>query len=116
MGQRFAILGGAALAVLIGTGSYLATRRLPSFNDLFDTAFGRRLSEKLALVVLVILLTVVHAAIQGPRLRRLRQRALGAPDDAALQAEIRSKEIGSGIVSAVLLSATLAIIVIAASL
>jgi len=116
LGRRFLVVGGAAMVVLIATGSSMAADRLASFGDLFDTDYGKRLSEKLALVVLVIVLTAFHSLVQGPALSRLREQALERSDDAELAATIRRKSARAGVVSLLNLLATLAILVLAARL
>jgi copper resistance protein D len=116
LGRRFLIVGGAAMILLVATGSSMAADRLASFGDLFDTDYGKRLSEKLALVVLVIGLTAFHSLVQGPALSRLREQALERPGDPQLAATIRRKSRRAGIVSALNLLATLAILVLAARL
>ena len=116
LGRRFLVAGGTAMLVLIATGTDMASDRLATFGDLFDTDYGKRLAEKLTLVVVVIGLTAFHSLVQGPALSRLREQALERPDDEALAAEIRRKAARAGIVSAVNLAATLAILVLAARL
>jgi putative copper export protein len=116
LGRRFLVVGGIAMLVLIATGTDMASDRLASFGDLFDTAYGKRLAEKLALVVVVIALTAFHSLVQGPALSRLREQALERPDDPELAAAIRRKAARAGVVSLLNLLATLAILVLAARL
>jgi copper resistance protein D len=116
LGRRFLVAGGIAMAVLIATGTDMASDRLASFGDLFDTDYGKRLAEKLALVIVVIVLTAFHSLVQGPALSRLRAQALEHPADAELAKAIRRKSARAGIVSALNLLATLAILVLAARL
>jgi putative copper export protein len=116
LGRRFLLVGGVAMAVLIATGTDMAADRLAAFGDLFDTDYGKRLAEKLGLVILVIGLTAFHSLVQGPALWRLREEALERPEDAELRRTIRWKSARAGIVSALNLAATLAILVLAARL
>ena len=116
LGRRFAIAGGIAMVVLIATGTDMAADRLAAFSDLFDTGYGERLLAKLVLVVVVIALTLFHSLVQGPALSELRQEAVAYPDDKDLRREIRTKAAQAGIVSALNLVATLAVIVLAARL
>jgi putative copper export protein len=116
LGRRFLIVGGVAMVVLIATGTDMASDRLGAFGDLFDTDYGKRLAEKLALVVAVILLTLFHSLVQGPRLSRLREEALARPEDPELARLIRQRSARAGAVSALNLLATLAILVLAARL
>jgi putative copper resistance protein D len=115
LGRRFAVVGGIALLILIVTGSNMASDR-HVWGDLTDTSYGRTLLAKLILVALVIVLTILHSLVQGPALSRLRRQALLHPNDDAVQAEIRSRAARAGIVSALTLLATLAILVLAARL
>jgi putative copper export protein len=116
LGRRFLLAGGIAMALLIATGTDMAADRLGSFGDLFHTDYGKRLAEKLALVIAVIMLTTFHSLVQGPGLSRLREQALERPGDAELATTIRRKAARAGIVSALNLLATLAILVLAARL
>ncbi len=116
LGRRFLIVGGVAMLILIATGTSLANDRLASFGDLFDTDYGRRLAEKLALVVAVIVLTAFHSLAQGPALSRLREQAIERPGDGELGATIHRKATRAGIISALNLLATLGILVLAARL
>jgi putative copper export protein len=116
LGRRFLYVGGAAMLILIATGSDMASDRLASFGDLFDTDYGKRLAEKLAVVILVIGLTLFHSLVQGPALSRLRERAAEWPGDAELQAEVRRKAARAGIVSMLNLIASLTVLVLAARL
>jgi hypothetical protein len=67
-------------------------------------------------VIAVIVLTVFHSFVQGPALSRLREQALDHPDDAELAATIRRKSARAGVVSALNLVTTLAVLVLAARL
>ena len=115
VGRRFALVGGIALLVLVATGSDMASDR-QVWDDLTDTSYGRTLFAKLMLVGLVIVLTVVHSAVQGPGLSRLRAQAAERPDDDELRRRIRAKAARAGVVSLLTLVATLAILVLAARL
>jgi putative copper export protein len=116
LGRRFLVVGGIAMLVLIATGTSMAADRLASFGDLFETDYGERLAEKLALVAAVVLLTAFHSFVQGPALSRLREQALERPADPELAATIRRKSARAGIASMLNLLATLAILVLAARL
>ena len=116
LGRRFLVAGGIAMAVLIATGTDMAADRLGAWSDLTDTDYGERLLAKLVVVAGVIALTLFHSLVQGPALTRLRARALEHPEDEDLRRLIRRKAARAGIVSAVNLVATLAILVLAARL
>jgi uncharacterized membrane protein len=116
LGRRFLVAGGIAMLVLIATGTDMAADRLGAWSDLTDTDYGERLLAKLVVVAAVIVLTVFHSLVQGPALTRLRARALENPDDEDLQRRIRRKAARAGMVSALNLAASLAILVLAARL
>ncbi len=116
LGRRFAVVGGVAMVVLIATGTDMAADRLGSWGDLTDTDYGKRLLVKVVFVAIVIALTLFHTLVQGPELSRLRQEAVAYPDDKDLRREIRAKAARAGIVSALNLAATLAVLVLAARL
>jgi len=116
LGRRFAVAGGIAMLVLSATGTDMAADRLAAFGDLFDSDYGERVLAKLVLVIVVIALTLFHTLVQGPELTRLRQEALAYPDDKEVRREIRRKAARAGIVSALNLVATLAVLVMAARL
>jgi putative copper resistance protein D len=115
LGRRFALVGGVALVVLIATGSDMTSDR-DAWDTLGEGTYGETLLAKLILVGVVIVLTILHSAIQGPALSRLRERVAERPDDAALAGEIRRKAALAGIVSLLNLFATLGILVLAARL
>jgi putative copper export protein len=116
LGRRFLVAGGIAMLVLIATGTDMATDRLDSWSDLTDAGYGERLLGKLGVVAVVIGLTLFHSLVQGPALSRLRAEAVERPGDEELARLIRRKAMRSGILSAVNLLATLAILVLAARL
>ena len=116
LGRRFAIAGGIAMLVLIATGTDMAADRLGAWSDLTDTDYGERLLAKLGVVATVIGLTLFHSLVQGPALSRLRARALEHPGDEELERLIRRKAARGGMVSAVNLLATIAVLVLAARL
>jgi putative copper export protein len=116
LGRRFLIAGGIAMVVLIATGTDMAADRLGAWSDLTDTDYGERLLAKLGVVALVIGLTLFHSLVQGPALSRLRVEALDHPDDKDLRRLIRRKAARAGVVSALNLLATIAVLVLAARL
>lgn len=115
-GRAFGALGGAAMAILVLTGAYMAVEDIAAWSALVDTAFGRILLQKMVLVVLVTGLVVFHGTVQAPRLRRLRERRLREGSDESQVAEIRKREIAAGIVNGAILVLALAILVEAARL
>jgi uncharacterized membrane protein len=115
LGRRFLLVGGIALLVLIATGSDMASDR-DAWDQLGDTSYGKTLLAKLILVGFVIVLTILHSAVQGPALSRLRARALERPNDEFLRAQIRRRAALAGLVSTLMLLSTIAILVLAARL
>jgi len=106
IGRRFLRTAAAALAVLIATGTDMAS----------DGHYGDRLTQKLVVVGIAAALTAYHSFIQGPALSKLRERALDRRDDAELAAEIRRRSAPAGVVQVLILVSTLAILVMAARL
>jgi uncharacterized membrane protein len=115
LGRAFAVLGGLALLVLIATGTDMTSDR-EAWSHLTDTSYGKTLLAKLILVGVVIALTLLHSLVQGPTLTRLRRLSLERPEDAALQARIQRQAALAGVVSSLILLATLAVVVLAARL
>jgi putative copper export protein len=116
LGRRFLVAGGIAMLLLIATGTDMAADRLDAWRDLTDTDYGERLLAKLGVVGVVIALTLLHSLVQGPALSRLRAKALERPGDEELEGLIRRKAARAGMVSAVNLLATIAVLVLAARL
>ena len=114
LGRRFLVSAALAMLVLIATGTSMASDRLACVRRPVRHRLRQAAGEKLALVVVVIVLTAFHSLVQGPALSRLREQALERPDDAELAAAIRRKAARAGIVSMLNLVATLAILVLAA--
>jgi putative copper export protein len=115
VGQRFLIVGGLALLIAIATGTDMASDR-DVWGNLTATTYGKTLLAKLILVGVVVVLTAFHSLVQGPALSRLREQAISRPDDEELSADIRRRAAQAGIVSALNLTATLTILVLAARL
>ncbi|MGH2978584.1 MAG: CopD family protein [Solirubrobacterales bacterium] len=116
LGRRFLVAGGVAMLVLIATGTDMAADRLAAWSDLTDTDYGERLLAKLVVVAAVIVLTLFHSLVQGPALSRLRAEALERPGDEELGRLIRRKAARAGMISALNLLATIAVLVLAARL
>jgi putative copper export protein len=115
VGRRFLIVGGLALLLAIATGTDMASDR-DVWGHLTDDTYGKTLLAKLILVGVVVVLTAFHSLVQGPALSRLREQSISRPDDPELAAELRRRAARAGIVSALNLIATLAILVLAARL
>jgi copper transport protein len=116
LGRRFALLAAGAAVVLGATGADMAQENLASWGALIDTGYGRILLAKTILFALALLEAAVHSVVLGPRIGRLREAQLAAPQDAELGARLRRMAAASGMVSALMLAQTVAIIVLAADL
>jgi putative copper export protein len=116
LGRRFLVVGGIAMLVLIATGTDMAADRLDAWEDLGNTEYGERLVAKLNVVAVVIGLTLFHSLVQGPALSRLRAQALERPEDEELRRLIRRKAARAGMISALNLLGTIAVLVLAARL
>ena len=116
LGRRFAVVGGIAMVVLIATGpTWRRTGWRPS-GTCSTPPMASGCWRSSCVVAVVIALTLFHTLVQGPALSRLRQEAIAYPDDKDLKREIRSKAAQAGVVSALNLVATLAVLVLAARL
>ncbi len=116
LGRLFGYVGAVALALLAGSGFYMAERRLDSFSQLFDTEWGRILMEKLSLVLVLVILVLVHSFFIGPSLGELRERLLEDPNNRELESKLRKRRVLSGVVNGLMLLAALAVIVMGARL
>jgi uncharacterized membrane protein len=106
--RRFGYVGGVAWVVILVTGIGLLDRRGLSLADLGDGEYGRKIMEKLVLLLLVGVAVLFHAFVQGPRVRR----AEADGDDPAR----RRWRIVGGVLDAFMLVATLLALWIGASL
>ncbi|HSQ61882.1 MAG TPA: DUF4149 domain-containing protein [Polyangiaceae bacterium] len=84
MGTRFRTLGWVSLVVLIVTGIFQLGFRGIGLSDFGkaafrESAFGRALDYKLALVVLVLLVSVAHDILSGKRAVEIMEREPGSP-------------------------------------
>ena len=116
LGRRFAVVALGAAVVLAATGADMASDNLASWGQLTDTGYGRELLAKIVLFALALTEAAVHSLVLGPRLGRIRGELLERPGDPSLTAELRRTAALSGIVSALMLLETLAILVLAADL
>jgi putative copper export protein len=115
LARAFAVVGGLALLVLIATGTDMTSDR-GAWDHLTDTTYGKTLLAKLILVGIVIGLTLLHSLLQGPALARLRRLSLERPHDEMLQARLRRETALTGVVSGLILVATVAVLALAARL
>ncbi len=90
--SRFAVLGFAALFLLLLTGLDNVSRYSPA--DMFSFRYGYILAAKISMYVIVVLLTAYHAFIVGPQL-------LAAQADRPVPSGLRKRSIFAS--SAVLL-------------
>lgn len=116
LGRRFAILAAATAVLIAATGADMASDRLASWSALVDTGYGRILLAKIVLFALALVEAAVHSVVLGPRIGALRQALLAWPGDASLERRLRRTAAVSGILSALMLAQTIAILVLAADL
>ncbi len=116
LGRLFGYVSVVALVLLVGSGIYMADKRLGSLSKLSDSDWGRLLTEKLGFVVVLVLLVLLHSFFIGPSLGNLRERLLADPDNRELEARLRKKRILSGLVNGLMLVAVLVVIVMGARL
>ena len=117
VGERFALVSWAALAVLVVTGILNGERRGIVWGELLTSSYGRRLAIKLGLVAVVIVVTLVHALYFGRRLAVMAEQArLAATVDEAAARERRRLRRASIVLSSVNLLLNLATVLLAASL
>jgi putative copper export protein len=116
LGRRFAVVALASAALLAATGTDMASDHLATWSQLTDTGYGRELLAKTILFALALVEAAIHSLVLGPRLARIRGALVERPGDAELTAELRRTAAISGIVSALMLLQTLAILVLAADL
>jgi putative copper resistance protein D len=99
LGRRFRVIGWLCIVLLLATGAVNAGYRGVTLGGLFtapflESAFGRTLLAKLALVALLILLSVLHDFVIGPRWSRAqRQRD---PEAQRLAARLRRRASALG--------------------
>jgi copper transport protein len=116
LGRRFAATAVVAAVLLAATGADMASDNLASWSGLVDTGYGRELLAKTVLFALALIEAAVHSIVLGPRIGALREALLASPDDAELAARLHRATAISGIVSALMLAQTVAILVLAADL
>ncbi len=107
VGRRFGVMGGIAWVTILVTGLLLVHHR-GGFDAISGTDYGRRVMEKLALLLLIGVAVLVHSFVQAPRIRRAEE----AGDEAA---RARWRRIGM-ILDGGMLLATLAALLLGASL
>lgn len=116
LGRRFGLVAIAAAAVLALTGAEMASDRLASWSALSETEWGKLIAAKTVLFALALALTLLHALVLGPRIRRSRERLQASPGDEAAEAALRRAGAASGMIQVVILVLTIAILVLAADL
>ena len=114
LGRLFGYVSVVALVLLVGSGIYMADKRLDSLSQLSGTDWGRILTEKLGVVVVLILLVLIHSFFIGPSLGKLRERLLADPDNRELKSRLHKKQILTGVVDGLMLIGVLIVIVMGA--
>ena len=94
--RRFAVVGGIAWLLILTTGMGILGRRDISISELPDTEQGQRILAKLIILLALGAIVALHAAWQGPKVRRAEE----AGDDAAAR---RWKLVGAVLDSLILL-------------
>jgi uncharacterized membrane protein len=105
VGRRFRVVGWACIALLIATGVINLAYRGLTWETFFsaqmlESQFGRVLLLKLALVVVMIVLSAVHDFVIGPQSVRLAESK--APADAEQMVSLRRQASWMARVNAVL--------------
>lgn len=100
--RRYGVMGGVAWITLLITGFMLFDHRGRGIGDLGDGEYGRKVLEKLTLLILMGVAVVVHAFVQAPGIRR----AEDAGDD---QARRRWRRLGAILDGGVLVATLLAL-------
>jgi putative copper export protein len=116
LGRRFVFIAAASALLLAATGADMASDRLVSWSALVDTSYGSILLAKIVLFTLALAEAAVHSLVLGPRIGALREALQASPQDAALQDRLRRTAAVSGVLSALMLLQTIAILVLAADL
>lgn len=108
MAQRWSTLAGVALAVVVLTGIYNAWLQLQRFEALWQTAYGRTLSIKLSLVLVIVALGATNRYFGLPSLRAWADRLANATESSPLEQFVRRASVeGILIIGALLCVAVL---------
>lgn len=76
------ILGLVSMGVVGVTGALLTASRIAGFEVLFDSQWGRVLSGKIAIYLVMISTAATAVLFVGPRLKRTERKAVAPPDGA----------------------------------
>lgn len=68
IGTRFKYLGWGSIIILIITGLYNALQKIPSWDALLSTSYGKTLLLKLVFVFIMFTLSALHDFYLGPKL------------------------------------------------
>src|SRR5207247_2266257 len=71
---RFSRIAFASVVLLIGSGTWAATLKLPTFATFWQTSYGKALFVKIVLLAAAMLLAAVNLARTRPRLEASRAR------------------------------------------
>jgi putative copper export protein len=80
LGRRWRPLGWSSMGIAILSGLWLSNRHRAFHSEVLDSSFDRWLMVKSGLVVLLVVGSLIHDFVLGPRLQReLREAAPEAP-------------------------------------
>jgi copper transport protein len=81
--DRFSILAGVSVALILSTGVFNGMVEIPQWNALWDTTYGRVLLVKLGIMMALLAVAGLNALILKPRLvAAIDERFQDVPDDA----------------------------------
>ena len=75
--RRFSALAATAVALLLASGLFSGLSEVPDWEAMVDTAYGRTLTLKLGVMVLLLGVAGVNAVFLAPRARQESQEVLG---------------------------------------
>jgi len=78
---RFSVIAVVSVGLLATTGSFNTTVHLTAFQQLWTTAYGRTLTVKISVFILMICISAYHAFILRPRLVYALAGIKGFPED-----------------------------------
>lgn len=86
--RRFSALAATAVSLLLASGLVSALSEVPDWEAMVDTAYGRTLTLKLGVMVLLLLVAGVNAAFLAPRARQEGDQLTGGRLGTLMRAEV----------------------------